>query len=322
MVGFVGFVVIALGGLGLALLLGVPPIFIGAYIVGLLILGAITGFSTNKSEGGRSSSGSGSSGNGGSRRGSKGASNSLGSAAGSFIDSLGAAGGSGRSNGALNTTSDYPSDLQERGVNRGQPDRSGGFNHTDGTTKEDYINSEPQTGNMGLRDQLGGVRDSLKRAEKFDEDELTKMGQLAQQIEEEEKIEEKLEHLQEEEIQLIKNMSNQFKDLESKEEKLTRIIEDIESGGTITQRKWDNAKQLADEIKREAEEVGEEMNQLHKYIVKEDKLVSSESEDQERIDELEQSVEEEYRNYQELIGKVTQIKGAELDINLGPGTQQ
>ena len=85
MVGFVGFVVIALGGLGLALLLGVPPIFIGAYIVGLLLLGAITGFSSDSSGGG---GGGGSSGGNRSGGGSGSTLNKVAEAANGFMEGL------------------------------------------------------------------------------------------------------------------------------------------------------------------------------------------------------------------------------------------
>jgi hypothetical protein len=84
MVGFLGFAVLALGGGALALFLGVPPVFIGAYVVGLVLLGAISGFSSGDGGGGSGGSrGSRSSGGGGS------ALNKAADAANGFMDALG-----------------------------------------------------------------------------------------------------------------------------------------------------------------------------------------------------------------------------------------
>jgi len=85
MVGFLGFAVLAIGGGALALLLGVPPIFIGAYIVGLLLLGAITGFSSDSSGGG---GGGGSSGGNRSGGGSGSTLNKVAEAANGFMEGL------------------------------------------------------------------------------------------------------------------------------------------------------------------------------------------------------------------------------------------
>ena len=84
MVGFLGFAVLAIGGGALALFLGVPPVFIGAYVVGLVLLGAISGFSSGDGGGGSGGSrGSRSSGGGGS------ALNKAADAANGFMDALG-----------------------------------------------------------------------------------------------------------------------------------------------------------------------------------------------------------------------------------------
>lgn len=84
MVGFLGFTILAVGGGALALFLGVPPVFIGAYVIGLLLLGAIFGFGSSSSGGG---GGGGSAGGGGGSSGST-AKKAM-DAANGFMDGLG-----------------------------------------------------------------------------------------------------------------------------------------------------------------------------------------------------------------------------------------
>ena len=330
MVGFQGFILLAVVGGGLALFLGVPPTWIGIYVVGLLVVGAISGFgSSNSEDSGNGNSGSrkssySSSGNSSSR-----ASNSLekaGDAASGIINELGNSFSSSserRHNNGEISLADNPED--RRRVGSFGNTASNPSNNSSGTTEQEYLNEDEPRNTMANTPDIpgfGDIKDTLTRAEKYEEDELTKMGKLAQAIEEEEQREEKLEHLQDEELNLIKNISKEIKDLESKEEDLARIIDRIERGGNITQSKWDEATSLADAIEQEAERIGKEINKLHKFITQEDKLVSDEAEEEEVIDELEEAVEEEYQQYQDLIAMVTRIKGANMNIDLGPGKQQ
>lgn len=69
MVGFAGFLILAVAGGGVALFLGVPPIWIGGYVIGLILLGALTGFSSGSNNNNRNGGGGGSGGSGGSSSG-------------------------------------------------------------------------------------------------------------------------------------------------------------------------------------------------------------------------------------------------------------
>ena len=125
MVGFLGFAVLALGGGALALFLGVPPVFIGAYVVGLLALGAINGFQTGDSGGGGGSGGGrrgGSGGGGGSTL------NKAADAANGFMDAL----GSSSDDSSSDTRSrDSTSSRRTRIVNLSASDASSGASASD-----------------------------------------------------------------------------------------------------------------------------------------------------------------------------------------------
>ncbi|MFB6115629.1 MAG: hypothetical protein ABEK04_05105 [Candidatus Nanohalobium sp.] len=163
MVGFLGFLVLAVGGGALAIYLGVPPIYIGGYIVGLLLLGAITGFSGGS--GSRSSGGGGGRSSGGSGGGSGGSSggflNSAMDAAGGFLDGLSgsgsssssgrsstshSSGGSGREVGSVSTTD--PDGRREVGSFGNPKNEDSLNNHATDTTEEDYLNEELDSVNM------------------------------------------------------------------------------------------------------------------------------------------------------------------------------
>lgn len=212
MVGFIGFLILAVGGGGLALYLGVPPMIIGAYVIGLLALGAITGFSTGSDGGG------GGSGGGGSR--SSGGSGGVTDAVNGFLDGLGgSSGGSDRSSRSSDgesvidrmrdrgSSSDYPSELQDRvvggssesgdgssGETGGSPDggNSGGspvdINHTEGTNDEDYISGQRDDNNMSdapvesLEAEIERVINEIGEEEEREQQEVQELDQAKEEL--------------------------------------------------------------------------------------------------------------------------------------------
>ncbi|PSH00397.1 MAG: hypothetical protein BRC30_03785 [Nanohaloarchaea archaeon SW_7_46_7] len=192
MVGFIGFLVLAVGGGGLALYFGVPPTAIGAYVLGLLILGAITGFpSSGGSEGGGSGGGSGS----GSIL------NSATDAANGFLDKLEGSNGT----ELERDSSRYPSDLQERvvgnpdhpgrdrdGGNPGpEPTTSGGdedIDYTPGTNDEEYISGDNDDNNMSdapvesLEAEIERVINELGEEEEREKQEIQELDEAKEEL--------------------------------------------------------------------------------------------------------------------------------------------
>lgn len=210
MVGFLGFLILALGGGGLALYMGVPPIFIGAYVVGLLLIGAVAGFG----DGGSGSSSSGSS------TGSRGGGSSSGSS-GSFLNSMADTASNITSNHSGSNNSSRSRSRRETGsVSRtneegrrevgsiGSPRGNSDENVTadpennddgGGTTDEDYLNEDEDNSSMDLfgddtaeeeDEELHELVEALDQKEemekqeiKYDEDLKRKISQVIKELE-------------------------------------------------------------------------------------------------------------------------------------------
>lgn len=251
MVGFLGFIILAVGGGGLALYMGVPPVFIGAYVVGLVLIGAVTGFGDGSS-GSSSGSGGSSGGGGSSSNGSGSFLNSMADTASGIASNLSGSGNSGSSSqssrevGSVSTTD--PDGRREVGSLGNTSESSPNENvtpvsehHGDderGTTGEDYINEDEDNSGMDL---FGD--DAAEEEDK----ELHELVQALDQKEEMEKQEIKYDE------DLKRKISQVIKELEDYLQHKNRIENIVGQSGEIT----------VGEIMQHGDELGQDLRAMN-----------------------------------------------------------
>lgn len=175
---------------------------------------------------------------------------------------------------------------------------------------------------MGLRDrlrtQVQNVSQTFDRGENLVEDELTRMGQLAEEIQEEERHEEHLVHLREETLQLIKEVSVDFREIRQDQDKIDTWNHQVMKG-EMPARDWFNSvKPMVQEIHADIQEIENDMRQIHKDVVQAAEEEQAAAREDEKIKELQSSIETEFEQFEEMETQVEQIF-ENMDENFGLG---
>ncbi len=273
MVGFLGFLILAVGGGGLAIYLGVPPILIGGYIVGLIALTALTGFSTGDDEG--RSRGSGSSGGGGRGRGTLG---KMADTAGSFLGSLADESSSSSSRDRSDilermrrgSGSDYPSELQDR-----------------------VVGSEPEGDSRDVAEEAAEAVDEVE--EEGEEEE----GETMEEIDVVESLEDDLE----DDTSLDRSIEERLEELKREFAKMQQLVSEGRSDKADISRMNDLGEQMnktEKEIYREIQELKKELNQKEELLSREEQEIESLEADQERRNREVELLEENIRRLEQM----------------------
>lgn len=312
MVGFLGFLVLAVGGGGLALFLGVPPTWIGIYVAGLLVIGAISGFGSSSSSGGSG---------GGSGGGSSGSRSTFGNAADAatgFLDGLGGSDSSSssrtRSGGDSNTgevsLADNPDERRRvgsfgnpTGDEDSVPEEVSG-NDSGGTTEEEYLNSDNDNEDMGL---LGG--DDAEQEDK-------ELHELVKALDKKEEMEKQEIRYDED---LKRKISDVIEELEDYLQHEQRIEEIVGKSGEIT---VGQIMQHGDEIGQDIRamngdllELKQDLTDVKNEIGEEERVHSNVNQAEEAEEELMDHILQEEKRLEQMQEKLQQIVDGKVQMN-------
>ena len=175
---------------------------------------------------------------------------------------------------------------------------------------------------MGLRDTLStvasSVNETIGRDEQLTEDEMTKMGDLAQEIQSQEKHEEHVVKLREESLELAQRVSKEFQELEKDEEKVEKWNKMFLNGNMPAKTWFKNVEGEVGEMLNLAESIESDMQKLHSDIVEADDEERKAAQEDEQIEEFESAVEEEFNKFEEITEKLrTMMEDAEEEVGMG-----
>lgn len=320
MVGFLGFLILAAGGGGLAIFLGVPPTWIGIYVVGLLVIGAISGFG---SPSGGSGGGGGSGGKSGSNSGGKGKLGKAADAATGLMDGLDNSGSSSsrsrnRNNNRRRQNTGNVSladDSEGRRVGSfGNPvnddDSDNSIDNSDETTDEEYKNKEDKDSSMGER--LDGFKskasDFLGGDEETEKKELTTLGQVAEDLEREMEDLEKEEEIDKKTLQDVKELSAALRQLMEDEGELRKLLT---KGGGLNMRNFQDRlpklQSLASSIEEEGDAISNRFTQVRNDIQKQEQEGKKIQQEETKLAELENELEAEEDRHEEIMTNMEQL---------------
>lgn len=328
MVGFLGFLILALGGGGLALFFGVPPVFIGVYVVGLILIGAVTGFGDEGSGSSSSSTGSsrGSSGGGSSGNGSGSFLNSMADTASGIASNLsGSDSSSGSSRSRRETGSVSRANSGDRrevgsfGNSRGTSDDnvtpvSEHYGDDEGgTTDQDYLNEERANVDMAdssgldpsdMQNQIDQMIGDAQSVSSEASDEADREAQEESQLSE---LEELMEKAREDQKQIV----NDIQEITGPVEKLSEMLN---NGATVMDiAQWANEHQgIFATIENDMQEIEQDFQELETVEEKKKELLNQMAEEAEGdVEELkaEESEVEEYEKLMEMFEQEVEVSG-------------
>jgi len=175
---------------------------------------------------------------------------------------------------------------------------------------DNNLNTSSHTYSMGLRDKAGQYASKasglFENDEQIEEQELSEMGQLADQIQKEMGDLEKEEEIDQKLLQDIRTISAHLRQLMEHEGEMKKLLA---QGITIEnyEESLPRVRDLATKIRDEGNEVSEEFEQLKNDI----NAQTSESQeiemDEQNLKELAQAVSSEHDRHKELISKAEQV---------------
>lgn len=175
---------------------------------------------------------------------------------------------------------------------------------------------------MGLRDTLStvasSVNETIGREEQVTQDEMTKMGELAQQIQSQEKHERHIVDLREESLELAQRVSKEFQELESDEEKIEKWNKMFLNGNMPADAWFKNVRGEIEEMMKVVESIENDMQRLHSDIVEADKEERQTASKDEQVEEFEAAVEDEFNQFEQMSDKLrNMLENAEEEIGMG-----
>lgn len=165
---------------------------------------------------------------------------------------------------------------------------------------------------MGLRDRLSAAakrtQQAMGRSEQITEDEMSKMGNLAHEIQQEERHEEHVVKLREETLENVKEVSKDFRKLEEEEDNI-RTWDQQFLNGSMDARQWfKNVKGRVTEMNQIVNDIEQDMKTIHQDIVQADQEERNAASEDEKIEELVETVDQEFQKFEELQQKLNKME--------------
>lgn len=175
---------------------------------------------------------------------------------------------------------------------------------------------------MGLRDTLStvasSVNETIGREEEVTQDEMTKMGELAKQIQEQEKHERHVVDLREESLDLAQRVSSEFQELEKDEEKIEKWNKMFLNGNMPANAWFSNVQGEIEEMTSIVESIENDMQRLHSDVVEADQEERQAASKDEQIEEFESAVESEFSQFEQMSEKLrNMLQNAEEEVGMG-----